>query len=291
MELDRARIAVRQRAFPDILDLALRVVRARPWPLGAALAAGAAPWIALNAWLLGSLPRDATEPIFPGDYVFWMCLMVAWEAPMATAPTTLLLGQWLFGDELRWRETLSRLLASLPQLALFQGVLRAALVFPIFTAFIPLCFWPYLNEVILLDRNPLRARRAGGITTYRRAMSLHRGFRGDLFLRALASAAVAAGFAAAMMFSIALVRTTLLLQVDWNLWWDFTAWDPAMWTVYLPATLWTIAGFFAVVRFLAYLDLRIRREGWEVELLMRAEGARLERQQSRWPATVRIGSP
>ena len=34
-------------------------------------------------------------------------------------------------------------------------------------------------------------------------------------------------------------------------------------------------GFFRVVRFLSYLDLRIRHEGWEVELLMRAESLRL----------------
>ena len=38
-----------------------------------------------------------------------------------------------------------------------------------------------------------------------------------------------------------------------------------------PATLWMVAAYFTVVRFLGYLDLRIRREGWEVELLMRAE--------------------
>ena len=30
-----------------------------------------------------------------------------------------------------------------------------------------------------------------------------------------------------------------------------------------------------VVRYLEYLDLRIRYEGWEVELFMRAEAARL----------------
>jgi hypothetical protein len=34
----------------------------------------------------------------------------------------------------------------------------------------------------------------------------------------------------------------------------------------------------SVVRFLSYLDLRIRHEGWEVELRMRAEGAQLVRQ-------------
>ena len=49
-------------------------------------------------------------------------------------------------------------------------------------------------------------------------------------------------------------------------------------TIYLPAAIWLSLGYFAVVRFLSYLDLRIRTEGWEVELIMRAEGARLTRQ-------------
>jgi hypothetical protein len=42
-----------------------------------------------------------------------------------------------------------------------------------------------------------------------------------------------------------------------------------------PLLLWLVAAYFSVVRFLAYLDLRIKHEGWEVELLMRAEGLRL----------------
>ena len=45
--------------------------------------------------------------------------------------------------------------------------------------------------------------------------------------------------------------------------------------VCFPATLWLVAGYFAVVRFLSYLDLRIRREGWEIELIMRAAANRL----------------
>ena len=48
-------------------------------------------------------------------------------------------------------------------------------------------------------------------------------------------------------------------------------------TVVLLAT-WIVIGYFAVVRFLSYLDLRIRSEGWEVELAMRAEGSRIARQ-------------
>ena len=44
--------------------------------------------------------------------------------------------------------------------------------------------------------------------------------------------------------------------------------------------IWIVVGYFSVVRFLSYLDLRIRREGWEVELRMRAEGARLTRRHA-----------
>ncbi len=46
-------------------------------------------------------------------------------------------------------------------------------------------------------------------------------------------------------------------------------------TIYLPLALWSVIGYLTVVRFLSYLDLRIRREGWEVELVMRAEAARI----------------
>jgi hypothetical protein len=49
---------------------------------------------------------------------------------------------------------------------------------------------------------------------------------------------------------------------------------------YLPLSAWLVAGYLAVVRFLQYLDLRIRREGWEIELQLRAEAARLQRQLS-----------
>ena len=62
-----------------------------------------------------------------------------------------------------------------------------------------------------------------------------------------------------------------LLADDWQL-------GEIVYTLYYPLALWLVMGFFAVVRFLGYLDLRIRREGWEVELMMRAEGAQLERQ-------------
>jgi len=46
-------------------------------------------------------------------------------------------------------------------------------------------------------------------------------------------------------------------------------------TIYFPIAIWLTVGYMAVVRFLGYLDLRIRREGWEVELRLRAEALKL----------------
>jgi hypothetical protein len=40
--------------------------------------------------------------------------------------------------------------------------------------------------------------------------------------------------------------------------------------------------FFAVVRFLTYIDRRIRLEGWEVELRLRALGAAMMEDAERW---------
>jgi hypothetical protein len=50
------------------------------------------------------------------------------------------------------------------------------------------------------------------------------------------------------------------------------------WLIELQAAFWLVTVYFTVARFLSYLDVRIRNEGWEVELLLRAERARLTRQ-------------
>ncbi len=126
-----------------------------------------------------------------------------------------------------------------------------------------------MSEVILLERNPLFRRRPGQMTTYRRFSALHSGVSGDLFPRWLASLV----FGPALFFSLWLSCLTLcgLLFNEWE-------WEGPTFTFFAPLCLWIVIGVFTVVRYLGYLDLRIRREGWEVELLMCAEAARLTRQ-------------
>jgi len=55
--------------------------------------------------------------------------------------------------------------------------------------------------------------------------------------------------------------------------------DNWLYVVFLPVGFWFATIYLTVVRFLCYLDLRIRREGWEVDLVLRAEADHLLRPQ------------
>jgi hypothetical protein len=260
MQLDQQRIVIRERSFVDLLDLSLRVLRAYAAPLTGLFVLGIVPPLLLNAFLLGGLDVQLRESLVPREYLCYVVLLTVIEAPLATAPITLFLGHSLFLEKPRAGQIAKEFLQSLPQMLVIQVVLRIPLVF---------IAWPFASEVILLERNPFRGRRPGQMTTFRRLRALHGGVMGDLFPRSLASMA----FGAALFASLWLCCLTLcgMLFNEWQ-------WEGPTFTFFFPLCVWILLGFFAVVRYLGYLDLRIRREGWEVELLMRAEGARLTRQ-------------
>jgi hypothetical protein len=177
---------------------------------------------------------------------------------LATAPATLFVGRAVFTDKPQLRELAGDFARSLPQLLLLHGLLR------FYT-----CSLPHLNEIILLERNPLIRRGPSGPSTIARARALHRGNRSDLMGRSFASVVYGAMMALGLWLSLVIMRIFLLNRPEW---------DTVLFTVYWPLSIWASTCFFAVVRFLCYLDLRVRREGWEVELSMRAEAARLARQ-------------
>lgn len=269
MQLDKTHIAIRERRFVDLLDLALRVIRAYAAPLAGLLVCGVAPAMALNAWLLAGYAEPGGDEPFPVFYLWAMLMLVVWETPLVTAPMTLLLGEALFTNRPRPGKIARDFLRSLPQLILYQVVIRGLMLPLVITWFVLFANWPYLSEVILLERNPLWRRRRGQMTTYRRTQALHGGFAGDLFARWLGAMGV--GVLLFVTWWVFLVVMTWVLVSEWE-------WEGTAYTVYYPLALWLVGGYLTVVRFLAYLDLRIRREGWEVELMMRAEGARLSRQ-------------
>ncbi len=99
----------------------------------------------------------------------------------------------------------------------------------------------------------------------KRAQSLHRPIAGDCFSRFLVTSIVAAVIASCTFLSIMSFRGVLF-----NSW----EWGKDVYLIYYPLSLWIAAGFTVVIRFLNYLDARIRLEGWEVQLSVMAEAIR-----------------
>lgn len=270
MQLDKTRIAIRERSYLDLLDLALRVARGHAGAIVLTTAVGALPMIALNYWLFrDSVVESVDIELPPSMYLLLLPLLVVMQMPMATSLTTLYLGQALFVARPSTGQLLRDLGRSLPQLILFQVVLRALLVPLVVPLFLLFTVWPYLNEIILLERNPLRARRQAVPTTFGRSFSLHSRNSAELFVRWLASLFFGGLLIASLWFTLGILAQVIASQPMWN---------ATFYLIHLQLAVWTVVGFFTVVRFLSYLDLRIRSEGWEVELQMRAEGARIARQ-------------
>ena len=178
MQLDKTQIVIRERTFVDILDLSLRVVRAYAGPLCLAFLAGIVPFFLLNAWLLSGFAGTDLEVEFDPTYGYWLVVLVLWELPLATAPATLFLGRVLFQQEpLPGKDAAAGITRGLwrsaPQLFFYQVLVRPLLVVPIFTWLWLFSARPYLNEVILLERNPFRQRSAEQPSTGRRVRALH----------------------------------------------------------------------------------------------------------------------
>jgi hypothetical protein len=263
VQIDRTRIAIRERTWSDNLDLALQVIRTHFGGLMSAALAGVLPMIALNFLIIRAavnpLDEDANFLSIP-----LAMLLVLIEAPLATAPITLYLGQALFVERPSGLKVARDFLSCLPQLLLFQMFLRNLLIFPIFVAY---ALWPYLNEIILLERNPLTTR-GGQMSTAKRNSLMHQGGSGDNVARAILAGVLALLLVAAIATSQSMLFD-ILLGIEQSRSGQVLA---------LQGVLWIVAVYFTVARFLSYLDQRIRNEGWEVELVLRAQRERLTRQ-------------
>jgi hypothetical protein len=267
VELDQARIAICERTWLENLDLALHVMRTHGGRLAVCAVAGILPWAVLNYALLAG---SVSELYFEEDWgvvYYWIMILVMVEAPLATAPITLYLGQALFVERPSGRKIAREFLACLPQLIVFQFLLRALLILPIVTWFVPYVLWPYLSEVILLERNRMFGGR-GGVSTLARSGALHRGNGGEFLLRGVGAMWLAPLLIVALFTAQGLLLSGLL---------GFEGGAFAQATAF-QGVVWLVTVYFTVARFLCYLDQRIRNEGWEVELSLRAQRQRLVRQ-------------
>ena len=307
MQLDSTRITVRERTFGEILDLALHVLREyfQPWLATTLLAV--VPLALINYALIGWMAdsqyvsyEDGEQPI---RFLWNMTLLIYLEAPLAGIISVGYLGPAVFLERRTIRQVLRDALLRAPQWVLCQLLLRGilpawallllvnisyrpepnylieAFLLPALACYASLfrALRPYINEIILLERLPTSSGNPNEMTLGRRSANLQGSYSADLVVRFILASLVGALLWLALCVSTMVLAMFLfdagdLSLVDLLLRFDISWYHAQL--VY-PAILWLIAGYFTVVEYLDYLDLRIRHEGWEVELLMRAEGLRL----------------
>ena len=296
MQLDKTRVVIRERDTLDIFDVTLHVVREYWNPLIVTFFAGALPWWLLNHLLLRWMAIDdfAEEPILAYlHYVVAMSLLITIEAPLASVFTTLYLGGAMFHNKPTYWHLVREAWILSPRWLVFQGILRGilptmllivvlpregepykwivqcTLIMAVFGTGILRAIRPFLMEVILLERTPVRQKNPSTVTLSRRMSTLHVAASGDLFIRWFCAAA----FAVALTFSILIMFWCVSWIVE-----NGSKLGPFFVFIGAPAAMWFAAIYFSVARFLGYLDCRIRSEGWEVELQLRAAANRLVQQ-------------
>ena len=288
MRLDHTAVVVRERTTGETLDLALRLLGSVGGPFLFYFFLGALPFIALNTFLLGGEAFAGLERYGPQRYLALMTVLVYLGSALAGSLAVLYMGRMLFFERTDAGTLYRFLRQSIPQLAWRHGVLRGlipgyiaiwlgmesddmssmtvALFWIMLFAVLVRMFRPYISEVILLERNPWVARKKGEITTSRRSRELHRG-ASDV----AGGLAIGAGVANGVVLFCCWFGIQFLVGTATNHW----GVDGWLFLIGWQAALWLTAAYSTMVRFLGYLDLRMRREGWEVELLFRAEADRL----------------
>lgn len=291
---DHYLVSIRNRTFSGICDVSLLLLRRYLPVLSLALAVGAAPWILFNALYLRALyPQPgAIDHALTG----WIQLALVFiESQIATAVMTAWLGRAMFSPDSSFTSALRDVLGRIGPLAWVSLVLR-----PIFLPFL-LGWWigsqsgilmaegtslllpiaaavwimrirfsrPFAVEIILLERTPFRASVDSGEVTFgRRSRNLHAFASGLLLSRNLQTTFVLAALLVMVYGMLMFLDQVLVTGADQSA-------AARYW--FRELALWIVTGFAAIVRFVSYLDLRARQEGWDAELKIRAEAARLDR--------------
>jgi hypothetical protein len=299
MELDRTEIIIRKRGTLELLDLSLLVVKRHFGKLFAAAAILGLPMMLMNLALLGWLVSEETtlaaeNSFAPESRVWWryfwhLIALTTMQFPIVSIPVTLFLGAQIFFLPTSLKDILKNLWSLSGQIILILGVFRLGFLgivvelmirrdfnfgflegsfllaaFPI--SLLIRAFWPFAPEIISLERCRLFKNQTNEISYSKRRSGLHGPLQGDLMLRMLGAIVIS------ILLLLMTVGTALFGKAifggswDWNLFFSLAV---------LPCCLWLVGVFLAVFRYLSYIDSRIRLEGWEIDLRLRAEAHRL----------------
>lgn len=245
MNILESRIVLRDRKAHDVLDLALRFLVEHRVPFAKVALIVLPPGIALT-YVTG---RELGW--------FWGWLLAIFLGLLAQAPFTQLASRLVFEEQVRARDVLRSTFARLPFLAFVRTVqlcvLAVATCFFIVPAFLVGGYTLFLGEVILLER-------VGAGLAIDRLQRLVTGSAGDAMLGILLLSVL---HVIATVLGDVAGRAILEDLLSWKA--PPSAWDSGGGSVLAAAGFWLFLPYAAIARFLLYLNVRTRAEGWDVQ--------------------------
>ncbi len=304
MQLDRTEIEIRQRSGLELFDLSVVVLRNHIWPIFLTSLVICLPLLIVDSiiirWMLTERAlfavehMDVPESALLNRHAAHLIALFCVQFPLMSLPTTIMLGSLVFYQPMSMRELLTRLRPIAWRCLLVMGIMRFGLVVLLLELFVRMevpfdwatellilivlpgwailvrSFAPFAPEILGLELCPLRSKDKSVITYRGRSRRLHNTLAGEHMGRMLGAV-----FCGALLLAMLIGLQLTFSGVATGVW----HWTAITSYVGLPASLWCLGMFFSVVRFLSYLDSRIRLEGWEIELRMRAEADRLSGKQ------------
>lgn len=269
MRLDQAVIVLRPREPSEILDLACRFGVAH-----------AAPYLRLGAAVLLPCAALCLALRYALDAPWW----VTWLAALALATPaqgvfSVLASRLLFSETPSTWTTLRAFGRRLPSYLGALLVSRALLAASALMLLLPL---PFAWVALLFQHEASLLEQVGPFASVQRSGQLVRN-RGGFSLLLLLLVAQGSIVLGAELFGQALVDSVLQLGRPFGSLFDDGG------TPYAILGLFASVPFVATARFLQYIDLRTRSDGWDVQVRFMAIAARAEASAERAEAPVRRG--
>lgn len=260
MKLDAARVVLRPRSLSEIFDLGLRFMTAPAAKLYAKLGL----LTLVPAWASCVAARYALG--WEWELVWLLALGLA--TPIQGV-FTVAIGRIMFADEVRVGEILGQYLRRFPAYLgtlLLTRVMIGILSLAFFLIVPPFWMWgrcAYVHEACLLEQaGPVDAISRAARMIARNVTSVV----GLLLLLTLAGAGFI--FVAEMLINAGLFEFILQLGRPFGSLFDEGGSVAALLGLFFAVPYW------ATVRFLSYIDLRTRRDGWDIQLRFMAIQAR-----------------
>lgn len=300
MQLDRTEIVIRQRSATELLDLTLRVLKRHGLRIAGACAILGLPFLIADVWVsawmfsedaLLAAEQLADPPLYlRARHAVHLLVLFLFQFPLISLPATIFLGDQIFLEAPTFKQLLIKLreiwqqsfwvlgiarmaIVSLViaffvnQNTVFDPVAELALLITLSIALLIRAVWPFAPEILGLERCFIRPNATSPISYSARRTGLHQSVSSDHVGRFIACTLTATLLAMIMSSALLTAISALKGNLDLGPWYD---------RICIPLIFWTVGVFVVVFRFLCYLDSRIRLEGWELELRLRAEGQRVQ---------------